>query len=210
MNIQHSTLLKFICALGPLSTDIVNQSSQQVAALLPTVERNMLRKRVARQTSCSSDEQMMMSFKWCCRPVLIVTNIFGIPLKMKKEEPSYSAWMVYILGWILYCTNVAIGLIIIILCQDAGNVSSLSPDSEEFNNSTTASRWNEGISTYNTISSMIATHTVLLAVTAVRWEDLVRVLDRMERMNQFNLKEFSVFRAIFHVGLVFAVIVSST
>jgi hypothetical protein len=32
----------------------------------------------------------------------------------------------------------------------------------------------------------------------------------MERMNQFNLKEFSVFRAIFHVGLVFAVIVSST
>jgi hypothetical protein len=101
-------------------------------------------------------------------------------------------------------------LIIIILCQDAGNVSSLSPDSEEFNNSTTASRWNEGISTYNTISSMIATHTVLLAVTAVRWGDLVRVLDRMERMNQFNLKEFSVFRAIFHVGLVFAVIVSST
>jgi hypothetical protein len=170
----------------------------------------MLRKRVERQASCSSDEQMMMSFKWCCRPVLIVTNIFGIPLKMKEDEPGYSAWMVYILGWLLYCTNVAIGLIIIIICQDAGNVSSLSPDSEEFNNSTTASRWNEGISTYNTISSMIATHTVLLAVTAVRWEDLVRVLDRMERMNQFNLKEFSVFRAIFHVGLVFAVIVSST
>ncbi len=158
----------------------------------------------------SSDDEMMTSFKWCCRPVLIVTNIFGIPLKMKEDEPSYSAWMVYIFGWILYCMNVATGLIIIILCKDAGNVSSLSPASEEFSNSTTASQWNEGISTYNTVFSMIATHTVLLAVTAVRWEDLVRVLDRMERMNQFNLEEFSLFRAIFHAGLIFAIIVSFT
>ena len=169
----------------------------------------MLRKIVERQAS-SSDEQMM-SFEWSCRPVLIVANIFGIPLKMKGEkedEPSYSAWMVYIFGWILYCTNVTTGLTVIFLCENAENVPSLSSGSGVFNNGTTASQWNSGISTYNTVSSMIATHTVLLAITAVRWEDLVRVLHRVERMNQFTRKEFSVFRAIFRVGLVFAIIVS--
>ena len=30
----------------------------------------------------------------------------------------------------------------------------------------------------------IATHTVLQAITAVRWKDLMRILHRMERINQ--------------------------
>jgi hypothetical protein len=170
----------------------------------------MLRKIVAQQVSVSSSDEEMMSFKWCCRPLLIVMNIFGIPLKMKKEkeEPGYSDWIIYIFGWILYFINVATGLVIVFLGKAAGTVSSFSSASAEFNNSTTASQWNSGISTYNTVSSMIATHTVLLAFTAVRWVDLVRVLHRMERINQFTLEEFAVFRSIFRVGLFFAIIVS--
>ena len=169
----------------------------------------MLRKIVAQKLG-SSDEQMM-SFKWCCRPVLMVMNIFGIPLRMKegKDESNFCTWMVYIFGWILYSVNVTTGFIIIFLIPDAENVSS-SVTSAVLNNSTTASQWNNGISTYNTVSSLIATHTVLLAITAVRWEDLVRVLDRMERVNQFTQKEFAVFRTIFSTGLVLAIIVSFT
>ena len=167
----------------------------------------MLRKIVAQKLG-SSDEQMM-SFKWCCRPVLMAMNIFGIPLRMKegKDESNFWTWMVYIFGWILYSVNVTTGFIIIFLIPDAENVSS-SVTPAVLNNSTTASQWNNGISTYNTVSSLIATHTVLLATTAVRWEDLVRVLDRMERVNQFTQKEFAVFRTIFCTGLVLAIIVS--
>jgi hypothetical protein len=36
----------------------------------------------------------------------------------------------------------------------------------------------------------------------------VRIFHRMERINQFNLKEFENFRTIFQTGLFFALIVS--
>ena len=161
----------------------------------------MLRRKVA-QVLASSDETI--NFEKCCRPVLIVMNFLGVPLRMKNKEDNptpLSAWLVYIYGWILYCINVASGLLLI--STEKGE-----KDNYFLSNRTTASQWNLGISTYNSVCSAIATHTVLLAITAVRWKDLVRIFHRMERINQFSLKEFENFRTIFRTGLFFALIVS--
>lgn len=144
-----------------------------------------------------------INFEKCCRPILIAMNIFGIPLRMKndKDPTPLSIWIVYVYGWILYCINVASGLMLI--STEKGE-----RDTYFLSNRTTAWQWNLGITTYNSVCSVIATHTVLLAITAVRWKDLVRIFHRMERINQFGLKEFETFRTIFRVGLFFAIIVS--
>ena len=162
----------------------------------------MLRRIVAQVLASSIEETI--NFEKCCRPVLIVMNFLGVPLRMKNKEDNptpLSAWLVYIYGWILYCINVASGLLLI--STEKGE-----KDNYFLSNRTTASQWNLGISTYNSVCSAIATHTVLLAITAVRWKDLVRIFHRMERINQFSLKEFENFRTIFRTGLFFALIVS--
>ena len=161
----------------------------------------MLRRMVA-QVMTSSGETI--NFDKCCRPVLIVMNFLGIPSRMKNNEDyptSLSVWLVNIYGWILYCIHVASGLLLI--STEKGE-----KDNYFLSNRTTAWQWNFGITTYNNVCSTIATHTVLLAITAIRWKDLVRIFHRMERINQFNLKEFENFRTIFQTGLFFALIVS--
>jgi len=162
----------------------------------------MLR-RIVEQVFDSSVKDVTINFEKCCRPVLIAMNIFGIPLRMKNTDDltTFPFWIIHIFGWILYCLNVASGLILISIEKREKN---------QFfsNNRTTAWQWNLGITAYNSVFSSIATHTVLLAITTVRWKDLARIFHRMERINQFGLEDFQAFSAIFRSGLFFAIIVS--
>jgi len=161
----------------------------------------MLRRLVEKVLDSSRDETI--NFEKCFRPVLIAMNICGIPLGMKNtDDPTtLPVWMVYIFGWILYCLNVASGLMLI-------SIEKREKSPFITNNRTTAWQWNFGITTYNNVVSSIATHTVLLAITTVRWKHLACIFHRMERMNQFGLKDFEAFRTIFRIGLFFAITVS--
>lgn len=152
----------------------------------------------------SPDE--IVNFEWCCRPVLVAINLFGIPLRMHKSENTIAIWIINIFGWILYFTNVAAGLMMIYL--DSEMVNQSVNNESILNNRTTAWQWNSGISTYNNVCSTVSIQTVLLAITAVRWKDLVSVLERMERTNQFTPKELTHFRATFRLGLLVIIFVS--
>ena len=165
------------------------------------VKGNML-KRIVGFTVDSSGEQA--NFQWSCRPVLIALNLVGIPLRMQETDPRY-IWIVYIFGWILYFLNVTTCLLITFLTNETGGARSAQIEG----NRSTAWQWNSGISHYNSICSIIATHTVFLATTAVRWKDLVRVLRRMEQYDHFSTEQFKQFRNVFLVGLFFIVMVSS-
>ncbi len=143
------------------------------------------------------------NFQWSCRPVLLALNLVGVPLRMQEVDPRY-IWIVYIFGWILYFLNVTTCLMITFLTNETGSSRSAQIDHSR----STAWQWNSGISNYNSICSMIATHTVFLAITAVRWKDLVRVLRRMEQSHHFTVDQFTKFRSIFLVGLLFTVLVS--
>lgn len=137
-------------------------------------------------------------FEWCCRPVLLILNIFGIPLWI--QEPNLSSlWISYVVGWLLYFGNVLACLLITFLSYKTGNVEVATAAARS---RSTAWIWNSGVSHYNTVASLIATHTVLLSITAVRWKDLVRVLSRMERSKQFAQEDFKNFHTIFLVGTV--------
>lgn len=162
-------------------------------------------KRIVGYFPGSPDETV--NFEWCCRPLLIAMNLFGIPLRMHEADESILVWIGNIFGWFLYFMNVAAGLIMICIESEFENVASAN-GKLVLNNRTTAWQWNSGISTYNTVCSTIAIQTVLLAITAVRWKDIARVLNRMERINQFSVKEFSHFRTIFRLGLLVIIIVS--
>ncbi|XP_057368101.1 gustatory and pheromone receptor 39a-like [Daphnia carinata] len=159
-------------------------------------------RRIVGYFSESPDETI--NFEWCCRPLLVAMNLFGIPLGMHEADESIRVWISNVFGWILYFMNVATGLIMICIESEFENVASVNGKSIE-DNRTTAWQWNSGISTYNAVCSTIAIQTVLLAITAVRWKDLARVLHRMERINQFSPKEFSHFRTIFRLGLLVAI-----
>jgi hypothetical protein len=161
----------------------------------------MLRQLVDKVLDSFKDETI--NFEKCYRPVLIAMNVCGIPLGMKNtDEPTtLPVWMVYIFGWILYCLNIVSGLMLI-------SIEKREKSPFFTNNRTTAWQWNYGITTYNSVFSSIAAHTVLLAITTVRWKHLDRIFHRMERINQFGLKDFEAFRGIFRSGLVFAIIVS--
>lgn len=126
---------------------------------------------------------------------------------MHEADESIVVWIGNIFGWFLYFMNVAAGLVMICIESEFENVAS-GNGKLVLNNRTTAWQWNSGISTYNTVCSTIAIQTVLLAITAVRWKDIARVLNRMERINQFSVKEFSHFRTIFRLGLLAIIIVS--
>ncbi|XP_032788724.2 uncharacterized protein LOC116926054 [Daphnia magna] len=160
-------------------------------------------KRIVGYFPGSPDETV--NFEWCCRPLLIAMNLFGIPLRMHEADESILVWIGNIFGWFLYFMNVAAGLIMICIESEFENVASAN-GKLVLNNRTTAWQWNSGISTYNTVCSTIAIQTVLLAITAVRWKDIARVLNRMERINQFSVKEFSHFRTIFRLGLLVIII----
>lgn len=162
---------------------------------------NMLKQVVA---IMKDSPQVPKDFEWCCRPVLKTLNIFGIPLRI-RESDSNCFWIIYFIGWILYCLNVTSCLIITFLINETGEHQ---PTSVNQQIRSTAWQWNTGVDRYNTICSLIVTHTVLLAITTVRWKDLVRVLHRMEQCQQFTSQEFQEFRTTFQIGLSICILVS--
>lgn len=161
----------------------------------------MLKSVVARMKDSS---EVQKDFDWSCRPVLKTLNIFGIPLRI-RESDSNCFWIVYVIGWILYCLNITSCLIVTFLSKEAGDFPT-APYKQQIRS--TAWQWNTGVERYNNVCSVIVTHTVLLAITTVRWKELVQVFNRMEKCKQFTTEEFQQFRRIFQVGLAVMILVS--
>lgn len=166
-----------------------------------TVTANMLKRVVA---IMKDSTEVQKDFDWCCRPVLKTLNIFGIPLRIREPNSNYS-WIIYIIGWVFYCLNVASCLISTFFPYETGERH---PAALNQQIRSTAWQWNSGVNHYNTICSFIVTHTVLLAITTVRWKDLVRVINRMEQCQQFTSDELKQFRTTFLVGFLFSILVS--
>ena len=74
-------------------------------------------------------------------------------------------------------------------------------------NQSTAWHWNSAISQYNGICSTIATQTVFLAVTAVRWKDFANVIIRIERTKQISSEGVRKIETIFKIGLFTTILV---
>jgi len=160
------------------------------------------------------DDQRLMTFEWCCKPILGWMRLLGIDLKLSDSQ-TYCK-MKCRSGWFSTCVRLISFLIhaVISISCSCFSFSFISPTDSTINalkrNKSASTRyWNAMIDTLNTSFITIGVHFFLLACTVVNWKDLADVLHRIEQNNFFKLETFRKFRRICYWGFFFIIMVGN-
>jgi hypothetical protein len=163
------------------------------------------------------EDQRLMTFEWCCKPVLGWIRLLGIDLKL-SESQNYCkmkcrsvfgcCWFSTCVGLISFLINTVIS--VGFFCSNLSFISPSDPTKKAIRNKYTSTIfWNSMIDTLNTSFITLGVHFFLLASTLVNWKDLADVLHRIERNDFFKLETYRKFRRICNWGFFFIVVVGN-
>jgi len=162
-------------------------------------------------------DQRLMTFEWCCKPVLGWMRLLGIDLKLSESQDYCKmkcrsvfgcCWFSTGVGLISFLTNIAIS--VGIFCFNVSFINPTNPTTKALRNKyTSTSFWNSMIDTLNTSFITLGVHLFLLASTLVNWKGLADVLQRIEQNDFFKLETYCKFRRICYWGFFFIIVVGN-
>ena len=144
------------------------------------------------------------TFEWCFRPLLNWMRILGIALETYFADRNRRYWFTTGFGIILFFGNM-----IRLTSGIYQNVIQLySEDSNSFRSQNSSTLlWNMFIFWFNEFFLSVGIQLVVMASMILNCQDLVAVLQRMERNQLFDSQHFKRFRRIFEIAFAFIILV---
>lgn len=163
----------------------------------------MAEKPAAKMAICKSEKNNseLKLFKWSFRPILFWMNLLGIPLTLSSGGLVKFSF-IFVYSILLFGKETGINIF---------SVTKLFLEGDSLFSSNVASstvKWNIYINQLNHTITTFGTHFALMFFALVQWQNLVEVLEYLEKTNFFEQKDYNKFNRICWCGLSLVILVT--